>query len=46
MELYMRGYRIFYKQSDFDIKKLDIVPNNLLLRKLNNKSVVRYKDVI
>jgi len=46
MELYMRGYRIFYKQSDFDIKKLDIVPNNLLLRKLNNNSVVRYKDVI
>jgi hypothetical protein len=46
MELYMRGYRIFYKDSDFDIKKLDIVPKNLLLKKLDNKSFVRYKDLL
>jgi len=45
MELYIRGYRIFYKHSDFDIKKLDIVPKNLLLKKLDNKSIVRYKDL-
>ena len=46
MEFYMRGYRIFYKHSDFDIKKLDIVPKNLLLKKLDNKSIVRYKDLL
>jgi hypothetical protein len=46
MELYMCGYRIFYKHSDFDIKKLDIVPKNLLLKKLDNKSIVRYKDLL
>ena len=26
---------VFYKMSDFDNKKLDIVPNNLLLKKFN-----------
>jgi hypothetical protein len=46
MELYMQGYEVFYKMSDFDNKKIDIVPNNLLLKKFNNKSVVRYKDLI
>jgi hypothetical protein len=46
MELYMRGYRIFYKHSDFDIKKLDIIPKNLLLKKLDNKSIVKYKDLL
>ena len=46
MKLYKRGYRIFYKHSDFDVKKLDIVPKNLLLKKLDNNFVVRYKDLI
>ena len=46
MELYMQGYELFYKMSDFGNKKIDIVPNNLLLKKFNNKSVVRYKDLI
>lgn len=45
MELYMQGYEIFYKLSDFDNKKIDIVPNDLLLKKFNNKSIVRYKDL-
>jgi hypothetical protein len=46
MELDICSHRIFYKYSDFVIKKIDIVLKNLLLKKLDNKSIVRYKDLL
>ena len=46
MELDIPSHRIFYKHSDFVIKKIDIFLKNLLLKKLDNKSIVRYKDLL